>query len=190
MIRPVPDLGDTLRLLREALGGEPASRELLLERLRPRIVLWCASRMSAALRARVEPEDAAQEVLVAVLRDFDRFRGDGPPSFFAWLWTVAEHRLTDLANYHAAEKRQPVADRLKGTQTSPSQAAARSEMIERLHRAIAQLPDDHRAALRLVKLEERPIVEAASVLGRSENAVRILYCRALQRLRELLASPA
>ena len=35
----------------------------LLERLRPRLVLWASARMSPGLRAKLEPEDAAQEIL-------------------------------------------------------------------------------------------------------------------------------
>ncbi|MCZ6597797.1 MAG: RNA polymerase subunit sigma-70, partial [Planctomycetota bacterium] len=65
--------GETQRILRDALQGGEAAREDLLERLRPRIVLWVSTRLSPELRARVDPEDIAQEVLLGLHRGLDAF---------------------------------------------------------------------------------------------------------------------
>jgi RNA polymerase sigma factor (sigma-70 family) len=157
----------------------------LFERLRNRTVLWCASRMSDQLRSKLDPEDAAHEILTHALKDFHQFHGGSLSEFGAWYWTVAENRLRDLVDYHGAKKRQP-GDPLVQSQTSPSQAAAKGEMIDRLRRAIEALPEEHRAALRLVKLEGRSPEEVGHMLGKSANAIRILYCRAMKQLRDLL----
>ena len=63
---------------------------------------------------------------------------------------------------------------------------ARSEAVTRLGDAIANLPEDYRRVIELRHLEERETSEVAQILERSENAVRILYCRALKELRRVL----
>src|SRR5262249_56646833 len=63
-IRPV-GLDTTEGCLASALAGSAESRGELLERLRPRLVLWASARLSSALRSKVEPEDVAQGILLA-----------------------------------------------------------------------------------------------------------------------------
>jgi RNA polymerase sigma-70 factor (ECF subfamily) len=179
------DLQETQRLLSAALVGSGADIGSLLERLRPRLILWCASRMSASLRTSLEPEDAAQEILLAVTKDFHSYSGPADRSFFKWVFVIADHKLKDLVDFHGAQKRQKV-EPSPGSQISPSQAAIRVESIARLHEAIGHLPDDYRQVVALYKLESRDVAEVASIMGRSENAIRVLYCRALKELRSTL----
>lgn len=176
------ELDQTHRILVRALGGDAAAREGLLERLRPRLVLWIAARLSPDLRARVDPEDLAQEVLLAVHKGLDGFEDRGNRAFFAWLFQLAENRIKDAADYFDAGKRQP-APRARRSQTSPSGALVRAEALARVRDAVASLPEDYRRVIQLRRLEEREVPEVARLLDRSENAVRILYCRALAALR-------
>jgi RNA polymerase sigma-70 factor (ECF subfamily) len=178
-------LDDTVDLLRGALSGDKGLLGRLLERLRPRLVLWLYARMSQALRAKVEPEDVAQDVLVAVNRDIGRFVGDGMPAFMAWFFTVAENRLRDLVDHFGAIKRR-LPPPHSFSQTSPSTAASRREDVARLMQAIDQLPENLRQVIVLVRIESRTVSEVAVLLGISENAVRVRYCRALKLLRRLL----
>jgi RNA polymerase sigma-70 factor, ECF subfamily len=183
------DAKETQRLLLSALGGSTDELGLLLDRLRPRLVLWCAARMSPDLRANLDPEDAAQEILTAVFKDFRSYRGPADKPFFKWFFVLADHKLKDLVDYYGAKKRQKI-EPTSFSQTSPSQAAANVEMVTRLHEAISRLPDDHRMVVQLFKLESRDAAEVAEIMGRTENAVRILYCRALKELRSILESAA
>lgn len=174
---------ETTRLLVRAREGDGAAREELLERLRPRLVLWASARLGPALRAEAEAEDIAQEALLAVHRRLDEFRGDDRRAFLGWLFTVAENRIRDLADRAGAEKRRP-AELPRRAQTTPSQAAARREMAVRLAAAVARLSEPHRQVIQMRRFEEMDVPEIAKALDRSENAVRILYCRAIAELRE------
>jgi len=178
-------LDTTEGFLAGALDGAQEARGELLERLRPRLVLWAAARLSAALRSKVEPEDVAQDILLAVHRDFDSFQGTEPKAFYRWFFTVAENRIRDLADHFGALKRQ-LPPPMTFSQTSPSTAASRTEDVARVMRAVEGLPDAYRQVITLLRIEERGVPEAAQILERSENAVRILYCRALKDLRESL----
>lgn len=179
------DVPETQRLVQNALAGSEADLGALLERMRQRLVLWCAARMSDTLRAHLEPEDAAQDILLAVFRDFRSYSGPPDKRFFGWFFTLAENKMRDLVDHWTAKKRTP-AEMPQMTQSSPSQVAARREVAVRVRDAIARLAEDHRMVIRLRKLEDRDVSEVAMIMNRSDNAVRILYCRALKELRALL----
>lgn len=172
-----------------ALGGDLQARARLLERLRPRIVLWVSARLSNRLRKLVDPEDVAQEVLIAVHQALDSYQDRSPRGFHAWLFRIAENRIRDLSDYASARKRQP-GEPIVPTQTTPSTAAMRSEAFERVRAALLRLPDDYRRVIQLRRLEEREVPAIAGEMGRSENAVRILYCRALKALRDAMVEEA
>lgn len=185
-----PDVSESQRLLAAAIDGGADEVGALLEGHRPRLVLWAATRIGPDLRVRYDAEDVAQEVLLSALKGFRSFRGASEREFLGWMYAIAENRFTDLLAAEGAAKRTPP-DPLAGprtslSQTSPSQAAARAEAVASLRDAIEALADDHRTAIRLVKLEGRDVADVARAMGRSENAVRILYCRAIRELRTRL----
>jgi len=193
-------MSETARLLAAALARDPVARGDLLERLRPRVVLWAAVRLSRELRAKVEPEDVAQLVLLAVHDGLDRFTGATPKQFYAWVFSIAENRVVDLARHFGASKRTPDesaaiaeeltrarSERRSFSRTSPSEAAARSDEIARMHAALDALPDTHRDILRLRDLEERDYPEIVERLQlKSVGAARTMRCRALVALRHAM----
>lgn len=177
------DLGQTQTLILQALDGTEKDRGVLLEYLRPRLVLWASGRLSAGLRAKIEPEDVAQEALLAIHKGIGTFEGRDGRAFLGWVFKIAENRIRDLADHFNAKKRQPVVPREDFAQTTASAIASRREQVDRVARALPGLPDDYRQVLSLRRFEEREVKEIAEIMDRSENAVRILYCRALKALR-------
>ncbi len=91
----------TRHLIDGAIRGSPSDRARLLERLRPRIVLWVSSRLSPKLRAIVDAGDVAQEILVSVHQGFDVLENRGERAFFAWLFSIARNRMV-LADFGLA----------------------------------------------------------------------------------------
>ena len=178
--------GETQLLVERAADGDEGAQGELLERLRPRIVLWCSNRMSQRLRSKLEPEDAAQEVLLALhkaLPALDTTGGRG--AFFRWVFRVAENRIRDLAKHHDRIKRQTVEPR-SFSQTSPSVAAQRAEQITEIRRAMEELPEDYRRVIQLCRLEERSTADVAKEMDRSVGATHTLYWRAVAALRDLM----
>ena len=169
--------------------GDENARGLLLERLRPRLILWASSRMSKQLRARMTAEDIAQEILLAVHKSLGQFEGGDSRAFRAWLFTVAENRIRDLANAENALKRK-TPDPVAQSQTSPSGHAIRREMATQVRDALTRLPEDYRRVIQLRRFEELEPPEVAAAMDRSPNAVRVLYCRAIQALRQEMESEA
>ena len=181
------DLGQTQRLIVKALEtGDEAARGDMLEYLRPRLVLWATSRLSPGLRAKLEPDDVAQEALMAVHRSIDRFQGTNHKAFLAWVFKIAQNRIRDLADHFGAQKRQKIQP-LSFSQTSPSTVIARTEEVQKVAQALELLPEEYAEMIRLLRFEELSYAEIAELKGISANAARIRYCRALKALKSALA---
>lgn len=183
MLRPMAAAEDTVQLFLATLDHRDGALNRLLERLRPRLVLWCAARMSLKLKQQLDPEDLAQDVLVRVNGSIETFEGREYRAFRGWLFKLAGNAIRDQAKYFGAKKRQRP-DPRSISQTSPSQRAARSEELDRMKEAIGLLRPDHQEVIRLRCFEDLSHAEVAERMGRTETAVRILYHRALKSLRQ------
>lgn len=146
-------------------------------------------RLGAQLRRRVETMDVVQSSLALALRDLQGhdldFEGEGP--FRAWLLRLTERKIAMAARHHGAAKRD--VDRQVGiegaadaprSQTSPSQAVARSERADRIRDALAGLPELDRQIITMRVLEGLAFGEIATRLSQpSQASVRQRYVRAL-----------
>lgn len=185
MVTAMP-LAATARLIDRAIHDQDGDRGELLERLRARLLLWAAGQLRGELGDKVEADDVAQDVLLAVHRSFDGFQGKTPGEFLSWVFRIAENRLKDIAAHHGALKRKLPEPR-SFTQTTPSERVSRAEQLGRVAGAIERLSEDYRRVIQLVRFEERSAEDAGKVMERSANAVRILYFRAIRALRDELA---
>ena len=72
----------------------------------------------------------------------------------------------------------------QGESASPSRTLRRGERLDRLQKALDELPLDYRRVLRGVLVEKLPLTEIARRMGRTPNAVSLLLLRANRKLRE------
>jgi RNA polymerase sigma-70 factor (ECF subfamily) len=70
---------------------------------------------------------------------------------------------------------------------SPSELALARELVERVTRAVADLPEADREILLMRQVEQLPYEEVACLLEIEEAAARKRYGRALLRLRQVLS---
>jgi RNA polymerase sigma-70 factor, ECF subfamily len=85
-----------------------------------------------------------------------------------------------------AESSQRLDDMLAAPGSSPSQKAERREQEVLLADVLARLPDEYREVIILRNLEGCAHEEVAQRMNRSTGAVRMLWVRALARLRQEL----
>jgi RNA polymerase sigma-70 factor (ECF subfamily) len=71
--------------------------------------------------------------------------------------------------------------------SSPSAHAIRQEQAAQMAEALARLPEEMQQVLLLRHVDDLTHPEIAEQLGRSPAAIRMLYLRALRRLREACA---
>jgi RNA polymerase sigma-70 factor, ECF subfamily len=77
-----------------------------------------------------------------------------------------------------------LSEALAGSVSSPSLQAARNEQELLLAEVLTRLPDDYREVIVLRNLEGLSHEEVARRMGRGAGAVRMLWVRALARLRQ------
>ncbi len=78
------------------------------------------------------------------------------------------------------------AEALAGTTTSPSQAAQRNASREEIDKALATLPERLRTVVHLRLWDQLPFAQIGARLGISTDAARVLYGRAIARLRGIV----
>jgi len=133
------------------------------------------------------------ETFAEVVADRRSFRGGEPA---AWLYGIAKHQLS--AWYRSAKVEQRKLAKLG--LAPPGLTDEEYERIEELAgleslredvaARLAELPDEHREALRLRVVEERGYPEVAAALGIAEPAARARVSRALRGLASALERPA
>jgi RNA polymerase sigma-70 factor (ECF subfamily) len=183
--------GSDERLARRAQNGEHAAFVVLVARWSDRIHRL-AMRMS---RNPSDAEEIVQETFMRAHRAIRWFQGEA--RFGTWLYRIA---MNEALMRRRAAKRRPTEslDALLprsgdiGLAGDPEAEGAdvladRHAVSLRIHDALEQLDEPHRAALVLRDLEELTAEEAAGILGVSPEVVRQRAHRARLRLREQLA---
>src|SRR3954454_24954123 len=156
-----------------------------------------------SLRGKADPSDLVQEALLRAHRHFAQFQGRTEAELAAWLRQILARCLADLVRcYQVSEARQVGRERslddmlgdasrcLGGLMAqnghSPSQSAQRRELSVVLADALTDLSPDYREVIVLRTLEERDWEDVAATMGRTVGSVRLLWARALKKLRPLI----
>jgi RNA polymerase sigma-70 factor (ECF subfamily) len=168
----------------------------LFEGCRQYLEMIVETELGADLRAKTGVSDLVQETFLEAQKDLGRFRGDSRAELLAWLRQILRHRLSRLySQYRGTVKRNLAREWRPGhssldlveqlcdsEQTSPSGNVVRAEKVELVQRAVARLPAASRKIVVLRYRDRLTFVEIATKLGRSPDAVRMLWYRAIDRL--------
>lgn len=164
---------------------DPGALAAVFDAVAPRLLLVAMHLVRDAATA----EDLVQSVFLQVLRDVDRFDPQRP--VLPWLLGMLEHRASDLRQRaHVRRERADLAvlaaaSPMAGGPT-PANAAALSEVRERVAEAIAGMPADYRTVLTLRLVHGLAPVDIAHAHGLSPATVRTRMRRGLELLRAAL----
>jgi RNA polymerase sigma-70 factor (ECF subfamily) len=193
------------RLIQDARQAAPGALDRLLESYRNYLRLLARTGIDSSLQGKADPSDLVQDTLLKAHLNFKQFRGRTEAELAVWLRQILVRNLADLARrFRKAEARQVSRERsleellgkssqllgriVSANGTSPSHSAQRREMSVVLADALAELTADHREVIVLRSIEELEWNEVAKKMNRSQGAVRLLWARALKRLRPLIES--
>jgi RNA polymerase sigma-70 factor (ECF subfamily) len=187
------------QLLSEAQAGSREAVGELVDRYRNYLCLIANEQLDSVLRVKAGASDLVQESMLAAQRDLGDFRGSTHGEWLSWLRTILLHELhrTNRA-YRGTSKRQMGRERPLdpgGTQSqeprgladpteTPGTRAAANEQSARLAQAINRLPEDYRLVLKWRNWERLSFEEIADQLGRTPDACRKIWSRAVARLRK------
>jgi RNA polymerase sigma-70 factor (ECF subfamily) len=143
-------------------------------------------------------EDLVQEVFLRVIRSRERYSAGA--RFSTWLYRIvfnmAVNETQRVSNaglisldqtIGGMEEGHSLGDLTESDVEDPSAQMEQEDVISAVRCAIAELPEQQRAALILAKYHDTPYTEIAEILGSSEKAIKSLIHRAREALRISLA---
>lgn len=203
---PSESIHDVERLQAAHHSGDGLVFEELLgryrDRLRKMVRLWLDDR----LRGRVDPSDVIQETYLEASRRLNEFLAKPDVSFFVWIRFLARQQLAQTHRRHLgaqardaardvslladadAESPRALAAQLACQLTSPSTAAMRSELQQKLQELLNGLDPLDREILVLRHFEKLSNLETAQSLGLKPTAASNRYVRAIERLKQAVAT--
>ncbi|WP_134765512.1 sigma-70 family RNA polymerase sigma factor [Nocardioides sp. 1609] len=133
-------------------------------------------------------EDLTSETFFRALRNMTSFRWQGK-DFGAWLMTIARNLAHD--HFKAGRTRLELSTEDMGahddaTDDSPEDQVLAGLTNDLLLEALTKLPDEQRDCLVMRFLQGMSIAETATVLGRSDGAVKQLQLRGVRNLAKLM----
>jgi RNA polymerase sigma-70 factor (ECF subfamily) len=131
------------------------------------------------LQNREEAEDVVQDSLIKAWKT--RWRVRDSEKFPVWLATIARHKAHDVFR---KRRTVPLFEQL--TEPIEPEAADASALDQRLHSALAALPELHRTALTLRYFEEMDYRTIENTLGLTNGALRGILGRGLAAMRKQL----
>jgi RNA polymerase sigma-70 factor (ECF subfamily) len=198
---PVP-----AQLLAAARRGDREAVGNLLALYRNYLHLLARTQIDLHVQGRADPSDLVQETMLEAFRDFAQFRGRTEAELLGWLRRMLVHNLGRLVEIHLRAQKRSVRRevslqrRLDDLETSSARVDAalvsqgtsvsgRAEQRERaalLADQLSRLKPEYREVIVLRNLEGLSFEEVARRMRRTSGAVRMLWLRALDHLKQLL----
>ena len=181
---------DDSRLIGEAKAGSAEAINRLFERVGPRLLALIRLRLGPQLRNHLESGDVLQQTMMQAFQQLPAFKGAAEPSLMAWLGAIANHEIQDQARYVGRQRRDArrnvalddvgelVADQVRSAVSRLHFTA----MAQRLETALETLTPPHREVILLRRFEELSFAEIGERMGKSPDAARMLYTRAMTAL--------
>lgn len=204
-----------IELMAKARAGETDALGELCALYRNYLRMVVRTGLGPKLRERVELSDVVQEALVEVVRQFPQFTGQNEAALVGWLRRLVGQKLADLGRYHSRAKRSTggaavpldapweprvtgdtnagggrLLDMLALSQTSPSEAASRRELIVLLADALADLPEPEAEVLWLYHADGLSFEAIGERMNLSRKSIRGIWARGLKSLKRSLDGPA
>lgn len=187
-------------LISAAREGDRQSLGELLANYRAYLTLLGSMHFQRRLQARVSPSDIVQETLLRAHRNFEQFRGQSERELMGWLREILVNALARFVEQHVhAAKRdvrrevslaqfaETVGNHLQespaANEPAPADGALAGEDSVLLAHLLSQLPEHYREVLVLRNIEGLSFDQVATRLDRSPGATRMLWLRAIEKLR-------
>jgi RNA polymerase sigma-70 factor (ECF subfamily) len=165
----------------QAARHDHGAFDALYRRYVDQIYRYCYSRVGR----RADAEDLTAQTFLAVLQGLPDYDGRG--SFAAWLFGIARHKCADYHRERYANPKEPleaVRGQLDPGAVDPERRALMSGVLDCVRRALDALTPDRREALQLRFWGGLKHRQVGAVMGRSEDAAKMLVWRAVRDLRE------
>lgn len=183
-----------------ASEADQAVRDSQWAEYQPWLRLQARLQIDAHFRGKFDESDIAQQTMIEAWRAQSNFRGGSEPERLAWLRQILARVLGhEVRRYRGTKKRDIAKERsleqsiasssqvlgqlMAADGPSPSQMAQRQEEEARLATALERLPAEYREVIIRRNIQVQSHEQIAEALEKSVPAVRMIWVRALKRLK-------
>ncbi|VTU00672.1 rna polymerase : RNA polymerase sigma factor OS=Syntrophothermus lipocalidus (strain DSM 12680 / TGB-C1) GN=Slip_1965 PE=3 SV=1: Sigma70_r2: Sigma70_r4_2 [Gemmataceae bacterium] len=177
---PPPEAAEEADWIRDAQAGDRSAFARLVERYWDRLYRW----LYHVTRDRHAAEDLTQETFLKALAALKSFRPGS--NFRAWVFRIGHNNFVNQKRSDRRTKQQLPEDSA-AEEVSAEATAENREALEIVARAVAELPEDFRAALTLRVEEELSFRDVAKILNTTEETARWRVFKARQKLMKVLS---
>ena len=196
---------NVVRWLAAARDGSNEALGQLLEVYQGYLLMVARRELATELQAKGGASDLVQETFLDAQRGFAQFQGTTEAELRAWLRRLLLNNLSNFTRrFRGTAKRQTATERaleagsssrdwtegLIADSSSPSELAMAHERAQAVQQALTRLPEDYRRVILLRNVDGLSHEEVAERMERGAGAVRMLWVRALARLRDELGDNA
>jgi RNA polymerase sigma-70 factor, ECF subfamily len=192
------------RLLEQARRGDGEPLGQLLQLYRNYLTVLATTQVDRRLRRRMSPSDLVQEAMLEAHCDFAKFRGSTEREFLAWLRQILINCLHHAIETHVKAKMRDVRREISVEQVSlaldrsvldfapvladrgpsPSAPLQQHERTVAFADQLARLRPAYRDVIVLRNLQGLSFEEVADRMGRKSGTVRMLWLRAIEKLKQ------
>jgi len=184
------------RLVRAARSGSNEALGELLDQWRDYLLLVANQELGRDLYSKAGASDVVQDAFTRAHRNFGSFKGGSEAQLVAWLRQILIHQIFELRNFSQRQKRdvrreEPLGNNeelqlmvasLPTENGCPVCHATEKEDLATISRALESLSAVQRDVIQLRYWENLSFPEIGQRIGRSAEAVRKCWFRAVQKL--------
>lgn len=185
MTQPLP----TYEELQQARAGSAAALGRLLDQCRAYLLKVAGEELDSALLPKAGASDLVQDAYLEAHRIFERFEGHTPDELLAWLRGILKNKLLEHDRRYRQTGKRAVGREVTldtpptpASTIGPASGLVRDENAERLREAIDKLPEHYRQVVIWRYWDDLPFETIAQRLGKSTEAARMLWLRAIEKL--------
>ncbi len=192
-------------LCARASGGDEEAVAALLASHHARLIGFARRKVGVDWSGKIEPEDLVQEAYGEAFAKIGEFSPEGDDAFYRWVSKIVDHRFIDQVRKFRSQKRDAKREirggdaarasradallgQVEGAERTASAVMRREDAIGAMMACLARLPEDYRQVVTRVYLDGATFAEVAEEMGRTEDALRRLAGRALEKMQERMGT--
>jgi RNA polymerase sigma-70 factor, ECF subfamily len=177
-----------------ARQGERKELGVLLDVYRSYLMTIASKELSRGVVAKVAPSDIVQETLMQASRSFGKFQGSSEPELRAWLKKILARKVIDTHRHYQGfasrdiSREVPFFDATRDQKHWPDHNRRGDAPVEFtdnvgvLTQLLSHLKEEQRIAIQLRTFERLSFEEVGKRLGRTTEAARKIWSRAIQQM--------
>ena len=185
------------RLVSAAQEGSTEALGELLDQWRDYLLLVANRELGDDLCQKAGASDVVQDTFIRAHQSIGSFRGRSEDELIGWLRQILLHQIVGLRRHYSGTLKRDIrreqslscnrqlkdlVESLPAEDGGPPRHAMANEDMVLVGRALESLPDDHRQVIYLRYWENLSFPEIGERMGRSAEAARKCWSRAVQKL--------